>query len=60
MAVRIVKSLHSCFAPIERGFLGASRSKWYFDLVRILETCQLKVILGVRSCEKMYGKNAID
>ena len=22
--------LHSCFAPIERGFLGASRSKWYY------------------------------
>ena len=53
------KFLHSCFAPIERGFLGASRSKWYFDLIRILETCQLfylKVILGIRSCEKMYGK----
>ena len=25
----LVKGLHSCFAPIERGFLGASRSKWY-------------------------------
>ena len=36
---RMVKSLLSCFAPIARGFLGASRSIWYFDLVRILETC---------------------
>ena len=50
MAMRMVKSLQSCFAPIERGFLGASRSKWYFDLYW-LETWQLlKVIhLGVRT-----------
>ena len=42
MAVRMVKSLHSCSAPIERGFLGASRSEWYFDLVIIIirKTCQ--------------------
>ena len=60
MAVRMVKSLHSCSAPIERGFLGASRSEWYFDLVIIIirKTCQLLylIILGIRSCEKMYGK----
>ena len=32
--------LHSCFAPIERGFLGASRSKWYY-------------LRGVRSCGEL-------